>query len=41
MAEFLALRIITGKLTLDQVPMVIKPQVEEILRNKGYTESEE
>ena len=41
MAEFLALRIITGKLTLDEIPVVIKPQVEEILRNKGYLEREE
>lgn len=36
MAEFLALRIISGKLTLDEVPEKLKAQVKEILINKGF-----
>ena len=38
MAEFLAYRIICGKLTFDKVPKLLKAEVKEILIDMGHTE---
>lgn len=36
MAEFLAYRILIGKLTLDKVPEKLKPKVKKVLEESGY-----
>lgn len=41
MAEFLAYRIISGKLTLDKVPLILKDKVKQALVEMGYTEPTE
>lgn len=41
MAEFLAYRIISGKLTLDKVPLILKDKVKQALDDLGYTEPTE
>lgn len=41
MAEFLAYRIISGKLTLDKVPSILKDKVKQALDELGYTEPTE
>ena len=38
MAEFLAYRIICGKLTFDKVPKLLKAEVKEILVDMGYAD---
>ena len=38
MAEFLAYRILNGKLTLDKVPIILKDKVKQSLTKLGYTE---
>lgn len=41
MVEFLAYRIISGKLTLDKVPLILKDKVKQALAELGYTEQTE
>lgn len=38
MAEFLAYRIICGKLTFDKVPKLLKAEVKEILTDMGHAD---
>lgn len=41
MAEFLAYRILNGKLTLDKVPLILKDKVKQALVKMGYTKPTE
>lgn len=44
MAEFLAYRVVIGKLTIDKIPLILKDKVKQAIVNLDYTkpaESEE
>ena len=41
MAEFLAYRIISGKLTLDKIPLILRDKVKQVLDELGYIEPTE
>lgn len=41
MADFLAYRVVSGKLALDKVPSILKDKVKQALAELGYTEPTE